>query len=124
MAPRPGGVVIECNEGVIDASFGSLWDVWREKNAGVWKGPLPLTYPPAVNRVGADNPLRRPALVTCCANRRAQHRRRMDEKFYLEADDCHSRRQRKANTQPAEADERTIHTPIARKSTRRISSHK
>src|SRR3546814_17039364 len=38
MAPRPGGVVIECNEGVVDASFGSLWDAWREKQAGVWNG--------------------------------------------------------------------------------------
>src|SRR3546814_10256038 len=62
-----------------DLSFGSLWDAWREKNAGVWKGPLPLTYPPVVDRVGADNPLRRPEIVNCCAKRRAQHRRRMDE---------------------------------------------
>src|SRR3546814_17651648 len=91
MAPRPGGVVIECNEGVVDASFVSLWDAWREKNAGVWKGPLPLTYPPVVDRVGAANPLRRPEIVHCCAKRRAPRRRRMDEAAYFETHDHTSR---------------------------------
>src|SRR3546814_8955456 len=74
MAPRPGGVVIECNEGVVDASFGSLWDAWREKNADVWKGPLPPTYQPVVDRVWGGNPLRRPEIVNCCAKQRAEGR--------------------------------------------------
>src|SRR3546814_1385598 len=51
------------------------------------------------------------ALPICCAKRRAQHRRRMDEESSFEADDCHSRRKWQANTQSAEADERTIHNP-------------